>query len=915
MTVPRPRSRNTVRAGGASYASPTLNVSRNVGLVVTRPSSGLLLIVGWGRALLRGEQGDDRLLVEVPFAEGAGEDGILKIFEPLDVQGGVDIVFELFVEIAFGIGSPAFEAADVFVEHAGGDQPGILVVFEVDDFDEALVDLPAAAFRIVFGGEHGFADVDDALLEFGDDVVVVDHAGGFGAEVAAGAFEGAARAFDDFLFELLEEFAATFENEFLLRLRKLMGLVVESHEGGIGGGVEELLESFTQFLGVDLVRELEVFGGGAEVEFHVDGEKGEESAVDPANFLHLLIEALPVGLQDILAVEFAHVIEGIFDAEGANVGLEPAQELDVARGERGSGRGRAQFDFLERQAVARVPGGFGADEGLDHPVGQGADQVGHLAIGRQHGFGAVVEHPDVAEGAGVIVGGEQHLLAAGSVIVEVAPLNGGAVVGQGGIRSVDLVADEDGGGKNGVIHDGRAGDHFGGELGWGVGEVTTEPVIERLGVDRGVEAAGEVVSEPEDVADLVGGDLADIILGGAEHGGVGQAVGGEHRFHAGDEFRGELVMIDLADRRGRKQFMAVRCRSCGIALRVSGGFRGGGFRDLAHGPEQGAGAGFAADGEDAGDKGLAVAGGAGAGIDQEIGVGEARVVPGDPLDDVVTGIGRGHAFGCRLGLDQVAAKSAVPIEDPFPHGFHIIVGCVGGVIEDDGLADVEPRDPAGGAAGDGFEPGLSLEEAEIPAVTDRHFLGHEIRGRIGSQEIAHLVTFLAVGIDLAIAQLGALANHEAVALFADLEDPALGQLHRAGEGGGVEVSARGIPDLGKHAAHPRPEIDHHFIAILVDNGKRGQEPAGGQIVGDHQAIGGFIEIDAVREKFEPNDFSGQAGAGGGAVLRDHRAGKEEIALEGGAMDRNVVIGCGAQRLDGRVVLDLGLDDWEKHEPR
>jgi hypothetical protein len=256
------------------------------------------------------------LLVEVPFAERSGEDGFLEILEALDVESGFDVVFELFIEGAFGVGGPTSEGADVIVEGAGGGEAGIVVVFEFDDFDEAFVDAAAASFGIVFGHDDGFAEVDDALFEFGDDVVVADDAGGLEGEVTVGAFEGLSDEFDDGFFEFGEEDVAAFEDEFFFVGGEAVGLVVESDEGGVSRGIEELFEALQEFGGLDFFGGEDILRFFAEVEFQVEWEEGEGGAVDAAESIDLVVEGVPVGLEDILAVEFADVIEGALDFEG-----------------------------------------------------------------------------------------------------------------------------------------------------------------------------------------------------------------------------------------------------------------------------------------------------------------------------------------------------------------------------------------------------------------------------------------------------------------------------------------------------------------------------------------------------------------------------------------------------------------------
>ena len=149
-------------------------------------------------------------------------------------------------------------------------------------------------------------------------------------------------------------------------------------------------------------------------------------------------------------------------------------------------------------------------------------------------------------------------------------------------------------------------------------------------------------------------------------------------------------------------------------------------------------------------------------------------------------------------------------------------------------------------------------------------LGLKVALFVGGNEVADFIAVLLVGVGLPVADLGALADGEHALVGADLKDAALWDFQRAGlceAGVGAGLACR-VPEVAENAAHAGVEVDGDGLFFLGDDGEGGEEPSGGEFLGDDHSLGGLVEVDPVVEEFEADDFSGKGGAGGGHKLRD-----------------------------------------------
>ena len=317
--------------------------------------------------------------------------------------------------------------------------------------------------------------------------------------------------------------------------------------------------------------------------------------------------------------------------------------------------------------------------------------------------------------------------------------------------------------------------------------------------------------------------------------------------------------------------------------------RGGGFL---HGAEQGAGAGFAEEGEGAGHVGLAVLGFAGEGVHQDVGIGEAGLVPRHPLHEVVLGIGGGGAIGGFGHADDFLAEDEVPIKDAVGHGLDVFGRGVGGVIEEEGLLEVKAVHAGGDAAGAEFELAFGLKETGVAVGDGIGFLAGEVAGGVGGDEVAGFVAGLVVLIKFAAAGLHALADDEVAILGAHFKHAALGHVENGVVLAQIEGAAIG-PGLGEDLAHAFVEVHDHLVRVLPHNGEAGEQAAGGEIGGYDEAFGGFVHVHAVGEKFKGHNLAGEPVAGGGFALRNHGGAEEIILAKGG-------LGNGEQELVGHL---------------
>ena len=299
-----------------------------------------------------------------------------------------------------------------------------------------------------------------------------------------------------------------------------------------------------------------------ELEFHRQGR--EERAVHAAQLLDLALEIFPVGGLALLQVQVADVVELVFNAQRTRVGAEPAERLDELRGDVADGGGVIQADLFQREAVERILRRAGADKRLDDAVRQQVNELGGLGVGADDGFRAVVKPLHVAVAAHVVVGGEQHLVRARLGAVEIAPANRGAVVRQHLLEFPHLPADEHAALEDRVFHDRSRGEFVRVGVQRRAGEIGPEPVVEFLGGERRAQAAGEIMAQPQDVADLVRHHFADIILRHAQHRLVRQFVAGEQFLQAMRHLPGEHPRIQFAARRGCEERHAQlrRCLFC-----------------------------------------------------------------------------------------------------------------------------------------------------------------------------------------------------------------------------------------------------------------------------------------------------------------------------------------------------------------
>ena len=216
-------------------------------------------------------------------------------------------------------------------------------------------------------------------------------------------------------------------------------------------------------------------------------------------------------------------------------------------------------------------------------------------------------------------------------------------------------------------------------------------------------------------------------------------------------------------------------------------------------------------------------------------------------------------------------------------------------MNDHRFADVEKGDLGGGTTAGRFDPGMRLKKPDMAQDIFTVFFGLEIRLNVRSEEVPDLVAFLHVGIDLAVPDLGALADHELLALGPDLEHAAFGDFKGTGlgDGGTAPGKCRGagaVPDVVGNPSHPGVEVDGDRFRGFLDDGKCGQEAARREFMGDHEAFGGFVEIDAVMEQLELNDFPCQRRAGGCDHLRDDGGREQKVFAQRSGGDHYVLVG-------------------------
>ena len=116
-------------------------------------------------------------------------------------------------------------------------------------------------------------------------------------------------------------------------------------------------------------------------------------------------------------------------------------------------------------------------------------------------------------------------------------------------------------------------------------------------------------------------------------------------------------------------------------------------------------------------------------IEQHIGVGEARVVPRHPLDEIAFGVRRGHAVRRLFRLHHLLAEGQVPIEDAVLDRLDIIPAacwpnnktCTGLLRSNRSMRD-------GNAAGARLDLALRFKETRVAAVRDAGFLAVEAPG-------------------------------------------------------------------------------------------------------------------------------------------------------------------------------------------
>ena len=155
----------------------------------------------------------------------------------------------------------------------------------------------------------------------------------------------------------------------------------------------------------------------------------------------------------------------------------------------------------------------------------------------------------------------------------------------------------------------------------------------------------------------MGHHLAHVILRSSQCAGIGQGFIGQQVFQALGVLMRELHRLHVAEAIGRHPREALRrlaSHGVGGELLLVG-------HNVAHGTQQGAGAGLTTESEDARHVGLTVFGLAGARVDENVGVGEAGIVPGNPLHDVVSGVRSGDTGRSLLGPDEVGTEGPVPI--------------------------------------------------------------------------------------------------------------------------------------------------------------------------------------------------------------------------------------------------------------
>ena len=218
--------------------------------------------------------------------------------------------------------------------------------------------------------------------------------------------------------------------------------------------------------------------------------------------------------------------------------------------------------------------------------------------------------------------------------------------------------------------------------------------------------------QTEHVTHLVGHHLADVILRSSQCAGIGQGFIGQQVFQALGILVSKLHRLHVAEAIGRHPREALRrlaSHGVGGELLLVG-------HNVAHGTQQGAGAGLTTESKNTRHVSLPVFGLAGARVDEDVGVGEAGVVPGDPLHDVVAGVRSGDACGCLFGPDEVGAEGPVPIQNTVLHCLDIVGRGIGAVVEDHRLRDIESGHLRRGPTGALLQTRLSFEEARVTQI-------------------------------------------------------------------------------------------------------------------------------------------------------------------------------------------------------
>ena len=490
---------------------------------------------------------------------------------------------------------------------------------------------------------------------------------------------------DQLLLEFTEELLATLQDQLLLGSAEGVFLFVQAHEIRVSRGLEEFAQTPHEVGLTHLV------GGGnplrriLQLQLEVHGQEAEEGTVHATNALDLVIQVLPVGLGAVLLVQLTDEIELVLHPQRASRGTEPTEHGGEVVGRLGGVAGGRQVHLGNRRGITRIPRCLGRDEGLDEAVGEQADIVGQLRVGTNHGFNAFVEALEVAVRTNKFVGTEKHLLVARFLSTEVAPLDGRLVMRQGLLASANEPPDLHGRFEDRVLHDGRRSEVVGVGIKALPSDVGLKPLVDLLAAHVGRNAAGEVVAQAEHMPHLVGHDLAHIILRGPQRPGVGQGFIREQVFQALGVLVSKFHRLHVAQAIGGHPGEALR----GLATHgISGELLLVGH-DVAHRTQQRPGASLSAQGKHTGHVSLTVFGLTRARVDEDVGVGEAGVIPRNPLHNVVARVGCGDAGRGLFGADQIGAKGAVPIQDAVLHRLHVVGRGVGAVMEDHRLGDIE----------------------------------------------------------------------------------------------------------------------------------------------------------------------------------------------------------------------------------